>query len=106
MARQTSPVARLPRWRRTIIAAVLVLVSMTAAGLWVRGVGLSGRDAQIVRRAFAAGRLDEASGALERWLRSSPDSAEAHYLRGADRLVPKRPPDRRPRTGTGPDAGL
>src|SRR5262249_15493193 len=39
------------------------------------------RDAATARRALADGRLDQASEALERWLKSSPRSAEAHYLK-------------------------
>jgi len=62
-----------------IIAGLLTLVLAAAAGLWLRGGVFAGGEAQLVRRALAAGRLDEASQALERWLRSSPDSAEAHY---------------------------
>jgi len=60
---------------------MLTLVAVTAAGLWLRGGYFAGREPQIVRRALAAGRLDEASQALGRWLNSSPDSAEAHYLK-------------------------
>ncbi len=62
-----------------IIAGMLALASVTAAGVWLRGDVSAEREAKIVRSALEAGRLDEASQALERWLRSSPDSAEAHY---------------------------
>jgi tetratricopeptide (TPR) repeat protein len=59
----------------------LTLVAVIAAGFWIREVAARGSNARTVRRAFAAGQLSEASGALERWLSSSPDSAEAHYYK-------------------------
>jgi tetratricopeptide (TPR) repeat protein len=41
----------------------------------------AGREEQIVRGALANGRLDKASQAVERWLRATPDSAKAHFLK-------------------------
>jgi len=64
-----------------IITGILTLVAVAVVGLWLRGDVFAAREPQIVRRALAAGRLDEAAQALERWLRSSPDSAEAHYFK-------------------------
>jgi tetratricopeptide (TPR) repeat protein len=57
------------------VAGGLVIAATIALVIW-----LGGRDAATARRALAEGRLDEASHALERWLRASPGSAEAHYL--------------------------
>src|SRR6516165_673108 len=42
-------------------------------------------DAQTARRLVAAGKYQEASAPLERWLKAKPNTAEAHFLaaRGA-----------------------
>ena len=34
----------------------------------------------------STGRIDQAALAVERWLKSAPDSADAHYFEGTDRL--------------------
>jgi tetratricopeptide (TPR) repeat protein len=81
MSRKKPPAVRPYGAKRMFIAGMLTLVSVTAAGLWLRGDVFAGREALVVRRALATGRLDEASQALERWLRSSPDSAAAHYFK-------------------------
>ncbi len=67
-----------PARRRLLIVALAVPVLAGAAAVAVR---LLDRDARTVRRALAEGRLDDASAALDRWLRSDPRSAEAHVLR-------------------------
>jgi hypothetical protein len=61
-----------------IIAGILLLVGVSATGLWPPSDTLVGREPRIARRVLAEGRLGEASKAVERWVRSSPDSAEAH----------------------------
>jgi tetratricopeptide (TPR) repeat protein len=70
----------LSRRRPMIIATIPLLVLASAAGLWLCTDMLADRELSI-GRALAEGRLDEASKAVERWLRSSPKSAEAHYLK-------------------------
>jgi predicted Zn-dependent protease len=66
--------------RRARLVACLVgsvaVISAVAAGreLAVRA------DVRAARESVAAGRLDEASAWLGRWLRARPDAAEAHYL--------------------------
>jgi tetratricopeptide (TPR) repeat protein len=68
--------------RRRLKAAAVVALGI---GVLVAGLGL-GRAWQVARyerqarRAFAAGRLDEAADAMGRWLKASPRSADAHYL--------------------------
>lgn len=65
------------RWILTILAiAALAIVG----GLWPLRGWLVARDAERARRAFTAGRLDQAADALGRWLKASPRSAEAHFL--------------------------
>jgi tetratricopeptide (TPR) repeat protein len=68
-------------WRRPIVWVLLTLVSVTAAGLWLHSITSSRRKAQTVRRALGAGRLEDASRTLEHWLRTSPNSGEAHFLK-------------------------
>jgi tetratricopeptide (TPR) repeat protein len=59
------------------LAAVLTIgATIGAIAVW-----RADRDAATARRALADGQIDRASEAVERWLRSSPRSAEAHYLR-------------------------
>jgi tetratricopeptide (TPR) repeat protein len=58
------------------VALVLATIAAVAVWRW-----WADRDAATARRALADGRLDEASAGLERWLKSSPRSAEAHYLK-------------------------
>jgi tetratricopeptide (TPR) repeat protein len=75
----TAPLKRNRPGRRRImlvggLAAVLAIVAAIA-------IGRTDRDAATARRALADGRLDRASAALDRWLKSSPRSAEAHYLK-------------------------
>ena len=63
-----------------IIAAIPLLVVASAAGLWLCRDMFVDRELPIVH-ALAEGRLDEASKAVEHWLSSSPNSAEAHYFK-------------------------
>jgi tetratricopeptide (TPR) repeat protein len=64
-----------------VIAGILAIVFALAAGLWLRKAVLLRRDQQLVRRAIAARHFDLANSAIERWLKSAPDSGEAHYLK-------------------------
>jgi tetratricopeptide (TPR) repeat protein len=68
------------RWRAVLVGglAAAVAVSAVVAAIAVWGID---RDAATARRALADGRLDRAFEALERWLKSSPRSGEAHYLK-------------------------
>jgi tetratricopeptide (TPR) repeat protein len=64
-----------------IFAGIPLLFLVIATGLWLCANVLMGREPRAVRRALAEGRLDTASKVVERWLRTSPDSAEAHYFK-------------------------
>jgi tetratricopeptide (TPR) repeat protein len=70
-----------PRRRRTMLVGGAAVVLVTVMAVAATVVWRSDRDAATAHRALAEGRLDEASAALDRWLRSSPRSAEAHYLK-------------------------
>jgi predicted Zn-dependent protease len=70
-----------PDRRRTMVVGGGVVVLATVMAIAAIGVWRSDRDAATARRAIAEGRLDEASAAVDRWLTSSPNSAEAHYLK-------------------------
>jgi len=61
-----------------------------AAGpiLWQRS---SIREAAVVRQAFQNGRFETANEALERWLRTSPNSAAAQFWRARIALALRRP---------------
>jgi hypothetical protein len=76
-----SPKLSRPGRRRMIALGGLATVLVIAATTGLVVAWLAGRGAAAARRALADGRLDEASTAAERWLRSSPRSAEAHYLK-------------------------
>jgi tetratricopeptide (TPR) repeat protein len=64
--------------------AVLVIVAIVVTGLfavWLRGEMTTRWDANRARRAVADGRLDDAARAVDRWLVSSPSSADAHFFK-------------------------
>jgi tetratricopeptide (TPR) repeat protein len=76
------PVAvRSTRRRILITAASLMLLALCAVGFYLRGVTFAPGEGSNVRRALDLGQVNEAAIALERWLKASPDSAEAHYLK-------------------------
>jgi tetratricopeptide (TPR) repeat protein len=81
MSPPSSPEVRSSHWRPLIVTGIVLLACMSSTGLWVWRNVRFGHEPRIVRRALAEERLDEASKAVERWLRSSPDSAEAHYFK-------------------------
>ncbi len=64
-----------------VIGAGLVVLVLCAAGFYFRGELIARREARTVRLALEQARYNEAAIALERWLKNSPDSAEAHYLK-------------------------
>jgi tetratricopeptide (TPR) repeat protein len=68
-------------WKRTIVALILAVGSITLAGLWLYGGHFGRREERAVRRALNSGRLDDASRLVQHWLRTSPHSAEAHFLK-------------------------
>jgi tetratricopeptide (TPR) repeat protein len=72
---------RSSRRRRTTALVVLTIVVTVAVVVWVRGNLAAIRAARDTRRALAQGRLDAATWAVERWLMSSPSSAEAHFYK-------------------------
>jgi tetratricopeptide (TPR) repeat protein len=64
--------------------AILLIVAGVVAGaaaVWLRGTLKAVGDARRARRTLASGRIDEAASAVDRWLASSPSSAEAHYYK-------------------------
>jgi tetratricopeptide (TPR) repeat protein len=63
------------------IFGALAMVPLCAAVLWWGWDAFAHRDARTANLALEQGRLGAASSALERWLRSAPDSADAHYLK-------------------------
>jgi len=62
----------------TVLVIVTIVVTAVVA-VWLRGDVPAILDARRTRRAFADGQLDDAASAAQRWLSSSPSSAEAHY---------------------------
>jgi tetratricopeptide (TPR) repeat protein len=64
-----------------IIFGALALVPLCAAVLWWGWGGPAHRDARTANLALERGRIDDASEALNRWLKSAPLSADAHYLK-------------------------
>jgi tetratricopeptide (TPR) repeat protein len=65
-----------------LTAVVAVAIVLTAGvAIWLLGNVTAILDARRVRRAFAEVRLDDAAREVERWLLTSPSSAEAHYCR-------------------------
>lgn len=80
-------------WRRTMtLAAFTGLVLLAAAGFAVRErpAWQAARDA---RSDLAAGRYDDARKAADRWIRSRPGAAEAHYIRAKAAIALGRPRD-------------
>ena len=67
------------RWPM-IVAGVLLLAGLTTVIGRLSIGGLDGRKSRIIRD-LADGRLDQASQAVEHWLNSAPESADAHYLK-------------------------
>ena len=59
----------------------MVFVAVGAAGFSLHRYVVAENAETVVRRSLAAGRIDEASNAVERWLSSSPQSAAAHYFK-------------------------
>jgi tetratricopeptide (TPR) repeat protein len=67
--------------RRVIIFGALLMVPLSAALLWWCRDALAHRDARKAHLSLEQGRIDEAAFAIERWLKSAPDSADAHYMK-------------------------
>ena len=72
---------RSSRRRIVIIAASLLLLALCAVGLYLRRDTFARGEGSDVRLALDQGKVNEAAIALEHWLKASPDSAEAHYLK-------------------------
>jgi Flp pilus assembly protein TadD len=81
-----------PAWPvRRVAVAALALLAVIAVGAWLV-VGLrASRDARSARAAVAAGRLDDAEAALERWAQARPSSAEAWLLKAQVAAKRQRP---------------
>jgi tetratricopeptide (TPR) repeat protein len=63
------------------IFGALAMVPFGAVVLWWSWDAFVHRESRTADLALEQGRIDEAAAALERWLRSAPDSADAHYLK-------------------------
>ncbi len=69
------------RFRRYGIAAGLGLLAAIALVILIPSRNRDSIDLG-VKQAVAAGRYDEADRLIEHWLKSSPDSADAHFFKG------------------------
>ncbi|QDV36536.1 tetratricopeptide repeat protein [Tautonia plasticadhaerens] len=70
---------RAPGWRHA--AGALALISLLSAVGWLC-LGLPAfMEARAARAALAAGRLDDATTRIDRWLRARPGDAEAWFLK-------------------------
>jgi hypothetical protein len=72
---------RSTRRRQTTVLVILTTVAVSSVAVWLLGTVAATWDARDTRRAVADGRLDDAARAVERWLLSSPSSAEAHFYK-------------------------
>jgi tetratricopeptide (TPR) repeat protein len=72
--------------RRARIVGALIVASLGLAGKWARE-RVASRDARAVRQAMAGGRFAAAEAPILRWLKSQPDSAEAHLYKGRFELA-------------------
>ena len=91
-----SEVIRPPRKPRPLIVrlaswpAIGMLILATASGFFIRGRRTSNEEPAI-RSAVRSGRYDEASKALGRWLKDSPDKVEPHLWKARIALALRRP---------------
>jgi tetratricopeptide (TPR) repeat protein len=81
MASPSLPANRSSRVKRTVVAVILLLLTVGTLGYSLRRLVFVDDAEPVVRRALAAGRIDEASKLVEQWLRSSPRSAAVHYFK-------------------------
>jgi tetratricopeptide (TPR) repeat protein len=69
--------------RRRIALLALSVVALVAVGAWLRGNVAAAWNARSARNALSAGRLIDATRAVERWLMFAPFSGEAHYYKAS-----------------------
>jgi tetratricopeptide (TPR) repeat protein len=69
------------RWRLLLIGSCTVLIAACSLAVWVHSESVVRNQATTARRALARGQLDAAKTALDCWLKSRPEAAEAHYLK-------------------------
>ncbi len=81
MSGPLASILRISRRRRTAILGILGVLLVCAVVLWSRANGRASREARSASLALDQGRTQEASVAVERLLKSSPNSADAHYLK-------------------------
>jgi predicted Zn-dependent protease len=81
MPQPAHQVQRSARKQWTVIAGTLTFLAIGGIGLWLKSDTLTQQARQDVRRAIASRQFDKASYSLEKWLSSSPASAEAHFLK-------------------------
>ena len=72
---------RSSRRRRMTVLVIVTTVVAGALAVWLCASVAAAWDARATRRALAEGRLEDAAQAVERWLLSSPCSAEAHFYK-------------------------
>lgn len=82
-----------PLRQRPIVLLGILVVGLAAGGVLGRRLWVSAQLRTAARQAVAAGRYSEARGRLERWLKTAPDSAEAHDLMARVALGTDRPGD-------------
>lgn len=76
-----SSILRISTRRRTAILGILSVFLVCTAVWWWRANGRASLEARSASLALDHGRTQEASAAVERLLKSSPNSADAHYLK-------------------------
>src|SRR5262249_44339012 len=81
MSRPSPSPSRTSGRRRVACLGILAILALSVAALCWRFDGFAARQARTVRLALERGRIDEAALALERWLQTAPDSADAHYFK-------------------------
>ena len=67
--------------KRMAWLGIIMIVPFCAAAFCWRWLAFSSREARTIRLALDQGRTDLAAVELERWLKTAPDSADAHYLK-------------------------
>ena len=70
---------------------ILAIIALCGAALWWRFGGVAAREARRANLALEQGQIDQAVIAAERWLKSAPNSADAHYLKARIAWIQKDP---------------
>jgi tetratricopeptide (TPR) repeat protein len=81
MSRPSRFPSRFTGRRRIAILAAVAMIPLCGAVFWWGWNRIASREARIVRLALERGRIDLATASVQRWLKSDPDSADAHYFK-------------------------